>query len=146
MHDNLRSTTTIPASGRTPGTFAWISGAVLILLGGLFLLHNAGVIATLGHWWALFLLIPVAITAGAAWTQYRAGSRRLTPAASGSLIASLVLATVAAIFLLNLSWGTVWPVFLIIAGIATLLQWAGWRGGDRGVRGVPGRRMQDIGR
>ena len=136
MHDNLRSTTTIPAGDRTPGTYAWISGAVLILLGGLFLLHNAGVIATMGHWWALFLLIPVAVTVGTAWTQYQAGGRRLTPAVSGSLVASLVLATVAAIFLLNLSWGTVWPVFLIIAGVATLLQRAGWRGGDRRVSGV----------
>ncbi len=138
MHDNLRSTTTIPVRGRTPGISAWIGGAVLILLGGLFLLHNAGIIAPLGHWWALFLLIPVAVTAGTAWTQYQAGGQRLTSAVSGSLVASLALTTVAAIFLLDLRWGTVWPVFLIIAGVATLLHWAGRRDGDRG---LPGHRM-----
>lgn len=131
MNDTPRPSTTIRDGGFMPGIYAWLSGAVLILLGGLFLLHNAGVIATMGHWWALFLLVPVVITAGTAWTQYRSGGRRLTPAVSGSLITSLVLTAVAIIFLLDLSWGTVWPVFLIIAGVATLLQWAGWRGGDR---------------
>lgn len=127
-----RSTTTIPSGDRAPGVYHWIGGAALILLGAIFLLHNAGVLPAIGHWWALFLLIPAAVTAGTAWTQYRAAGRRLTPAVGGSLIGSLVLTTVAAIFLLDLHWGAVWPAFLIIAGLATLLQWASWsRGGDR---------------
>lgn len=134
-NDTSRPITTIPAGGRMPNAYTWLSGAVLILLGGLFLLHNAGIIATVDHWWALFLLLPVAVTAGTAWTQYQDGGRRLTPAVSGALTASLTLTTVAAIFLLDLRWGTVWPVFLVIAGVATLLQWAGWRDGERGVSG-----------
>lgn len=132
MNDNLRSTTNLAANGRAGSVYAWISGAVLVLLGALFLLHNVGAVPAVGHWWALFLLIPAAATAGTAWTQYQAGGRRLTPAASGSLIGSLVLTTVAAIFLLDLSWGTVWPLFLIIAGIATLLQRASWSRGGAG--------------
>lgn len=134
MHDNLRSTTT-PIGGRTPGASTWIGGAVLILLGAIFLLHNAGIIAWPGHWWALFLLIPAVFTGGTAWTQYRNSGRRLTAAVSRSLTTSLILVAVATIFLLNLNWATVWPVFLIIGGVATLLQWAGWRDGGRGVSG-----------
>lgn len=38
------------------------------------------------------------------------------------LIKSLMLTALAAIFPRDLSWGTVWPVFLIIGGIETLLQ------------------------
>lgn len=140
-NDAPRSNTTMPVDRRMPNAYTWLGGAVLVLLGGIFLLRNTGVIDAMQHWWALFLLIPIVVTAGTAWTQYQASGRRLTPAVSGPLAASLILAVVAAIFLLNLHWGTVWPVFLIIAGVTSLLQWAGWRGGDRRVRGGMGRRM-----
>lgn len=135
MHHDIR-TTAAPDRRYTPGTYAWTGAAALILLGAIFLLHNAGVLTLAGHWWAVFILIPAATTAATAWTQYQAGGRRLTPAVGGSLVASAVLATVAAIFLLNLAWGTVWPIFLIIAGLAALLQRAHWPRGDGSMSGL----------
>jgi len=41
--------------------------------------------------------------------------------ATGSLIMSFVFFFVAATFLLGWSWGTVWPVMLILGGLGALL-------------------------
>lgn len=125
MHHDIHSTT-VPDRRPTHGVYTWTSAMVLILLGVIFLLHNAGVLALAGNWWAVFILIPAVTTLATAWMQYQAGGRRLTPAVGGALVASAVLATVAVIFLLNLAWGTVWPVFLVIAGLAALLQRTHW--------------------
>lgn len=124
VHFQARAT----ARGGASSAFTWTGGIVLVLLGTIFLLRNAGVIETWGNWWALFILIPAVAMAGTAWAQYRAAGRRLT-AAAGPIVGSLTLAAVAAIFLLNLSWGALWPVFLIITGAAALLQWSCWRRG-----------------
>ena len=91
---------------------------VLIGLGVIFLVQNyTG--AELGNWWALFILIPASGALAAAWAAWRAG---MHPAAvSGPLVGGLAMLTVAAIFLLELQWSRVWPVFLILAGIGALL-------------------------
>lgn len=91
---------------------------VLIALGVIFLVQNyTGM--QLGNWWALFILIPATGALAAAWAAWRAG---MHPAAvSGPLVGGLALLTVAAIFLLELQWSRVWPVFLILAGIGALL-------------------------
>ncbi len=91
---------------------------VLIALGVIFLVQNyTGM--QLGNWWALFILIPASGALAAAWAAWRAG---MHPAAvSGPLVGGLAMLTVAAIFLLELQWSRVWPVFLILAGIGALL-------------------------
>jgi len=95
----------------------WFAVA-LIAVGTSFLLRNyAGL--EIGNWWALFILIPAAGAFAGAWTAWRAG---LHPAAvTGPLVGGLVLVTVAAIFLLELQWSRIWPVFLILFGIGALL-------------------------
>jgi hypothetical protein len=122
------------------GTYPWIGGAVLSVLGGFFFLHNAGLV-TAGRWWALILLIPAVLVAGTAWAQYQAGGGRLTPAAGGALAASLLLTVLAAIFLLDLPWRTAWPVFLLIPGIAMVLRRSGWGRADDS---RPGRTEDDL--
>lgn len=91
---------------------------VLIGLGVIFLVQNyTG--AELGNWWALFILIPATGALAAAWAAWRSG---MHPAAvSGPLVGGLAMLTVAAIFLLELQWSRVWPVFLILAGIGALV-------------------------
>jgi len=91
---------------------------VLIGLGVIFLVQNyTGV--ELGNWWALFILIPASGSLAAAWSAWRSG---MHPAAvSGPLVGGLAMLTVAAIFLLELQWSRVWPVFLILAGIGALV-------------------------
>ena len=91
---------------------------VLIALGVIFLVQNYTGLE-LGNWWALFILIPASGALAAAWAAWRA---EMHPAAvSGPLVGGLAMLTVAAIFLLELQWSRVWPVFLILAGIGALL-------------------------
>ncbi len=106
-----------PAKPKQP---AWIAGAVLILVGLVFLLQNVAGFS-LQNWWALFILIPAV---GSLWTAasiYRRNGRKFTAAARGPLTGGIVLLTVAGFFLFNVNWGTAWPVFLIIAGAAVLV-------------------------
>ena len=102
------------------GSGAWIGGAILIILGLVFLLQNMGAFV-LNNWWALFILIPAIGAFGAAWRTYQTAGGRLTAASRGSLISGFVLTMVAAVFLFNLNWTVVGPVLIILAGIALLM-------------------------
>lgn len=90
----------------------------LILVGSIFLLQNyAGL--EIGNWWALFILIPASASLAAAWAAWRSD---MHPAAvSGPLIGGLIMLSVTAIFLLDLQWSKIWPVFMILVGIGALL-------------------------
>lgn len=104
---------------RAPSRSPWLVGAVLIVLGLVFLLQNFG-LRTFDNWWALFILIPAAGSFISAWSMYQSSGQQLTPQVRGSLIGGLILTLVAAAFLFNLNWGMIWPVFLIIIGIGAL--------------------------
>lgn len=120
MSDELPSGNA-PDQGTPPSRpkMEWLGGAVLILIGLIFLLQNVSSFE-LRNWWALFILIPAIGSLGTAWRIYQTQGR-LNAAARGSVIGGLVLLLVAAIFLFNLNWGRVWPVFLIVIGVGALL-------------------------
>ncbi|MCX6033101.1 MAG: hypothetical protein NT169_27930 [Chloroflexi bacterium] len=109
--------------GRRHDATPWLGGAILIVLGLVFLAQNLG-IATLNNWWAIFILIPAVGAFTAAWRKYQAAGASLTSGAVGSLIGGLVLTAVALAFLFNLGLnaGLFWPLLLIIGGLAVLLQ------------------------
>jgi hypothetical protein len=90
----------------------------LILVGVLLLLRNyAG--WQIDNWWALFFLLPaIGSLWGAYWVWRTTG---LGYAVAGPLITGLVFLTIAAIFLLQLEWGKIWPVFLLLGGFGALL-------------------------
>ena len=98
---------------------AWVGAVVLIGLGVIFLLQNFGLFH-IGNWWALFILLGTAGAWGSAWRIYQNNGRRVTPAVTGAFIGGLFPLAVALIFLFNMNWGTIWPIFLIIAGVAVL--------------------------
>lgn len=98
---------------------AWIWGILLILGGGLLLLNNFTTFH-LNNWWALFILIPAFTSFSSAWGHYRSAGM-LNAAARSNLIGGVVFLVVALIFLLNLSFGNYWPVFLVLGGVALLL-------------------------
>ncbi len=106
-------------AGRWSLGYGWTGGALLILLGVIFLLRNFG-LAYPFNWWALFILIPAFGAFGAAWTWYWRTGRLGAPARS-ALIGGTVLTLIAAAFLFNLNWGLVLPMLLILAGIAMLV-------------------------
>ena len=99
--------------------YGWTGGALLILLGAIFLLRNFGLVYPF-NWWALFILIPAFGAFGAAWTSYSQTGQLGAPA-RGALIGGTVLTLVAATFLFNLNWSLVLPALLILAGIAILV-------------------------
>jgi hypothetical protein len=98
--------------------YGWIGGAILILMGVVFLLQNLN-IAFLANWWALFILIPAFGAFAAACESYR-NNGRLTRGGAGSLAGGTLLAILALAFLLNLNVGLFWPVLLIAGGLVLL--------------------------
>jgi len=99
--------------------YGWIGGAILILLGVVFLLQNLN-IPFLANWWALFILIPAFGAFAAAWESYR-NSGRLTRGGVGSLVVGGLLAILALALLLNLNVGLFWPILLIVGGLVLLM-------------------------
>ena len=102
------------------GGSQWVGGAVLILIGVIFLVRNITGIYW-GNWWAVFILIPAVTSLGNAWRAYQRRDRKSLAAARGSLFGGLAMLTVALVFFFNLDWGRIWPVFIIIGGLAALV-------------------------
>lgn len=93
-------------------------GLALIVVGVLFLLRNyLGV--PIDNWWAVFILIPAVGALWSAWIVWR--TTGLAYAAAGPFTGGVFFLAVAGIFLFELEWGRVWPVFLVIAGLGALL-------------------------
>jgi len=104
------------------GASTWITGLILILLGGAFLMQNMGSFAIpLKNWWALFILIPAVGAFDAAWRMYQNADNHLTAAARGSLLGGLVLTIVTLAFLFNINWTFFGPALLILAGAGILV-------------------------
>lgn len=99
---------------------AWMPGLVLILLGGYFLLQNMGILH-LDNWWALFILLPAFGALGTAYSTYVNNGGRFSGAVRGSLVGGIILTLLAAAFLFDLRLDYIWPVFLIVAGLAALV-------------------------
>ncbi len=116
MNESPQSQT--PAHGHSG---AIIGGIFLVGLGVIFLLQNLGFFFV-GNWWALFILLGTAAAWGSAWRVYQRNGERITRAVVSPFIGGLFPLAVALIFLLDLNWGTMWPVFLIIAGASVLAQ------------------------
>jgi hypothetical protein len=96
-----------------------IGALVLIALGIIFLLQSNGFVVNFA-WWAVFILIPGALILGRGIMTYsQTGS--LDSATRGSITGGTILLMVGAIFLFDLDWGKVWPVFLIVPGVFMLM-------------------------
>ncbi len=98
---------------------AWVGAIILIGVGIILLMQNFGFMV-LHNWWALFILLGTAGAWGSAWRIYQNNGHRITPPVTGAFIGGLFPLGVAMIFLFDLNWGTLWPVFLILAGVAVL--------------------------
>jgi len=99
-------------------SWAWVGGAILILIGLAVLFGNFGVVW--GNWWALLFYVIAAVNfVNAARSWQRTGS--FGKAATGSLTGGLVLTAIGSIFFFNLAWGAWWPLILVAAGSGTVL-------------------------
>lgn len=106
-------------AARYTGGGAWLAGAVLIILGAIFMLQNMGALL-ITNWWALFLLLPAVVSFATAYGAYRDNGGRLNAMALRSLISGLTLTAIAAFFLLDLDWENLWPLLLILLGVRAL--------------------------
>lgn len=104
---------------RRIGASVWV-GIAFVLFGIIMILQTAGLVR-LNNWWALFILIPALASFGSAWNRARANGGRFTRAVSGPITGGLFISAVAILFLFNLDWGRYWPVFIVLAGVTTLL-------------------------
>jgi len=99
----------------------WILGLVLIALGGLFLLRNAGVPVPVGNWWALFILIP-AIGAFLNARELYLQNGQVTLGVVALITGGLLPLTIALIFLFEADFGALWPVLMVMIGTGILLR------------------------
>jgi cell wall-active antibiotic response 4TMS protein YvqF len=100
----------------------WIPGIVLIGLGLIFLAQNY-LGRQIHNWWALFILIPVFFTLERGYASLKAGR---SAEAIGQLMGGLVLVALIVIFLFDLQFGQLWPIFLIIGGLSLLISRRTW--------------------
>ncbi len=89
----------------------WVGGITFIAIGLALLLRNLGLVE-IGNWWALFFLIPAAGSFATAWQL-----RSYSYAAMGPFFGGLAFLALGAIFLFELPFGRVWPVFLVLLGL-----------------------------
>jgi len=101
---------------------AWIPGVALIGLGIVFLIENY-LGREINNWWALFILIPVFFVLERGYASLRAGRPAET---LGQLLGALVLVALIVIFIFELPFGQLWPIFLIIGGLSLLVS-PSWR-------------------
>ena len=98
------------------------TGFVLIGVGAFFLLYQVTGFY-IQNWWALFIMIPALNNLSHAWKKYRRHGR-LTHSARGALTGGLVLTMVTLVFLFQIDWTKIWPLFLIVGGLGAFL--GGW--------------------
>jgi hypothetical protein len=103
------------------GNYHWMGAAVLIALGVIFFLRQAGVIALGENWWVVFLLLPAGFLFFGAWQRYQAEGR-VASSVWGQLFGGIVLLIIALTFLFRWNWDLIWPAFLVIGGLLMLLR------------------------
>lgn len=96
----------------------WPLGLAVVLIGGVLLARNLGVelfFLDFDNWWAFFILL---LAIGPLQLAIRSYKREGFGAATlNALVSTVAIVFVALIFLIDLSWGTWWPMFIIIGGL-----------------------------
>src|SRR5690606_5286185 len=97
-----------------------LTGVTLLLFGVLFLASqfidlDFGLNLS-GNWWAWLLLLPAVGTLYSAWKRSREYGG-FSPKTIGLVVGGVCMLLIVPIFLLNLDWGRVWPVFFVAAGL-----------------------------
>jgi len=105
-------------------------GVIVVLIGVLFLLRNLGFDIDLPiprNWWALFILIPAILAFVNAYERIKRIGR-LDAESGGQLTGGIAMTLVAVMFLAELSFRVWWPLFVILGGLAILLNHRWTRG------------------
>lgn len=114
--------TNAPHNARTPKSSSssvnWPLGLAIVVIGGLLLARNLGYelfFLDFHNWWAFFILLAAIGPLQQAFSFYR--KEGLGAAVANSLVSAGAIVFVALMFLLDLSFWTWWPLFVIIGGL-----------------------------
>ncbi|HJP98617.1 MAG TPA: hypothetical protein VJ862_08660 [Rhodanobacteraceae bacterium] len=115
---------TTEPSNTQPRPLRWriFPAVAIIAIGVLFLLNNLGYnLAFLdqGNWWAVLILLAALAPLTRAWEIHRARGRADAEVVH-SILCGAAVALVGVMFLLELDWGTWWPLFVILGGLFAL--------------------------
>lgn len=97
---------------------SWGLGLAIVVIGALFLARNLGVelaFLQFQNWWAVFILLAAIAPLQQAVAEFRRAG--LNAAVVNSLVSVAAIVMLALLFLLDLSFWTWWPVFLIAGGL-----------------------------
>ena len=118
--DNNLSQPQVPATVKEakPASSNWPLGLAVVVIGGLLLARNLGFELFFLHfhnWWAFFILLAAIGPLQQAFSFYR--KEGLGAAVANSLVSAGAIVFIALMFLLDMSFGTWWPIFVIIGGL-----------------------------
>ena len=97
----------------------WIGGAILIVIGSIFLLKNFG-FPFPQNWWAVFILIPAGAAFAGARKIYAGNGGVINGGVVGGIAAGCVLVLLSVLFLFGFDIGKFWPLILIVLGVGIL--------------------------
>lgn len=107
-----------PVKTTKPASNNWPLGLAIVVIGGLLLARNLGFelfFLNFHNWWAFFILLAALGPLQQAVSFYR--KEGLSAAVVNSLVSAGAIVFIALMFLLDLSFGTWWPIFVIIGGL-----------------------------
>ena len=118
--DNNLSQPQVPATVKEakPASVNWPVGLAIVVIGGLLLARNLGFelfFLDFHNWWAFFILLAAIGPLQQAFSFYR--KEGLGAAVANSLVSAGAIIFIALMFLLDMSFGTWWPIFVIIGGL-----------------------------
>ncbi len=107
-----------PAKDTKPAMSNWPLGLAIVVIGCLLLARNLGFelfFLDFHNWWAFFILLAAIGPLQQAFSFYR--KEGLGAAVANSLVSAGAIIFIALMFLLDMSFGTWWPIFVMIGGL-----------------------------
>ena len=96
----------------------WALGLAIVAIGGLLLARNLGFeffFLDFHNWWAFFIMLAALGPLQQAYRYYR--KEGFSSAVANSLVSAGAIIFISLMFLLDLSFWTWWPIFVIIGGL-----------------------------